>query len=285
MPPTFRFAPSPNGYLHLGHAYSAILNYDLAMTHGGRFLLRIEDIDVARSRPDYVEAIFEDLAWLGLTWDEPVVFQSERFPAYEAAAQKLNALGITYRCAATRTQLAAAFDDGAPRDPDGAPRYRPICRADGAENPPACEIGDMPSSVRLSMSRASARLPHRAIVTEWYTDGRQQARHADPTAWGDAIIVRKDTPASYHLAVVVDDAAQGISHVVRGADLAPATDLHALLQCLLGLAPPVYHHHRLILAEDGRKLSKSSRDTALRELRRQGVKAGDIRTRLGLPKP
>ena len=273
--PVLRFAPSPNGELHLGHALSALTGYAMARRLGGRFLLRIEDIDRARCRPEYIDGIFRDLAWLGITWEEPVWRQSDRFDVYKAAAKKLEVQGLIYPCFATRSEIQAAAIPGA-LDPDGAPLYPGLGR-----HLPAAEVARRKSTgeayaLRLDMAAAvetAGRLGGGTSLSFVSID--ELLRHsqvaANPDRWGDAVILRKDVPASYHLAVVVDDAAQGVTHVVRGRDLLAATDLHRLLQVLLGLAPPAYHHHRLIADETGRKLSKSYADISLRQLREAGV--------------
>ncbi len=276
-----RFAPSPNGLLHVGHALSAIFAHDLARANGGRFLLRIEDIDVARRRPEFVTAIFEDLNWLGLTWEEPVLVQSEHFPEYLAAADRLIQMGLLYPCFATRSDIAAAAD-AEKTDPDGAPLYPGIWRGASAEDvTQRMESGDSPA-LRLNMDAAMKALAEKRgdaplTFVEVAEDGARETRTAQPQRWGDAVIVRKDVPASYHLAVVVDDARQGVTHVTRGQDLFAATDLQRLLQELLELPEPVYSHHRLIKWSNGQKLSKSNEDMGLRALREEGATAEDIR--------
>ena len=271
-PPVFRFAPSPNGELHLGHALSALVGWERARACGGRFLLRIEDIDTGRSRPQFVAGILADLAWLGIAWEEPVVFQSQRLSAYRAAAARLELMGLLYPCFATRAEIAAAA--GGARDPDGAPLYRGLYKGrDVSEVAPRRAAGGA-FALRIDMAAAiaaaAAKLGGASLdFTELAEDGTSQTIEARPERWGDAVIVRKDVPASYHLAVVVDDAWQGVTHVTRGRDLYPATDLHRLLQVLLDLPAPVYHHHRLITDDTGRKLAKSARDTSLRALARK----------------
>jgi glutamyl-Q tRNA(Asp) synthetase len=291
--PTFRFAPSPTGYLHLGHAYSALLNAELARRHDGRLLLRIEDIDTGRARPEFALAIEEDLAWLGLTWEGPVVRQSDRFERYTTAAEHLEQRGLLYACAATRRDIADALATGsAPpaRDPDGAPLYRPICGGDRSVSNRLnrrCLKTQGPFAKRLDMALAVAAAlavnPAPFAFTAW--DGRDalSQQPAEPSQWGDAVIVRKDTPASYHLACVVDDAAQGITHIVRGADIAPSTGLHVLLQRLLDLPSPVYHHHDLLLGSDGEKLSKGNAAPSLRQMRADGATPETIREMVGVP--
>jgi glutamyl-Q tRNA(Asp) synthetase len=274
MPPVFRFAPSPNGYLHLGHALSALLNADLARAAGGRLLLRIEDIDETRCRPDYEAAIYEDLAWLGIAWEQPVRRQSEYYGDYRAALARLEAMALTYRAYESRAEIARAASGC---DPDGAPLY-PGRNAILSESEIArrAAAGE-PYAVRLDIAAALART---GPLT--WTESGQGLVVANPAAWGDVILARKETPTSYHLSVVVDDAAQGVTDVVRGQDLFPSTGVHRLLQALLGLAEPRYRHHRLILDADGKKLSKSTAATALRELRAQGVTPAEIRRRVGL---
>ena len=289
MPPVFRFAPSPNGYLHLGHALSAILNYEAALKSGGRFLLRIEDIDTTRCRPEYETAIYEDLAWLGLAWEQPVRRQSEHLDDYRAAIARLSDIGLLYPAFESRAELArlvTARERTAPwpRDPDGAPLYAGEAKKlTAAEREHLVEKG-VPFALRLDLNAALARL---AAPLTWHDDGSGPAGEtgriaARPEAWGDVVLARKETPTSYHLSVVVDDALQGITHVVRGEDLFWSTSVHRLLQKLLGLPTPRYRHHRLIRDAAGRKLAKSTHSTALRELRAAGVTPAEVRARLGL---
>lgn len=279
MPPVFRFAPSPNGYLHLGHALSALLNADMAQAAGGRLLLRIEDIDAARCRPEYERAIAEDLIWLGLAWEQPVRRQSEHYGDYQAALSRLDAMGLIYPSFESRAEIARLASGS---DPDGAPLYR------GGANVPAAErarrlTADEPYALRLDMAAALARGgPLAWTETGAGPGGETGVIAADPAAWGDVVLARKDTPTSYHLAVVADDAAQGVTDVVRGRDLFHATAVHRLLQTLLGLPQPRYHHHRLILDEAGAKLSKSTQATSLRELRARGVTVAQLRKLVGL---
>lgn len=282
-PPVFRFAPSPNGYLHLGHALSALLNAEAARAAGGRMLLRIEDIDVTRCRPEFEAAIYEDLAWLGVTWDEPVRRQSEHFADYRAALARLEAMDLVYPSFESRAEIAAlvAEREPWPRDPDGAPLYPGVARSMPQDERARRIAAGEPYALRLDMQKAMAQFGGRLTWAE-SGDGVTGEILADPAAWGDVILARKDTPASYHLAVVVDDAHQGVTDVVRGLDLFHATSMHRLLQTLLGLPAPRYRHHRLILDADGRKLSKSTAATALRELRAQGLTPSDIRRRVGL---
>jgi glutamyl-Q tRNA(Asp) synthetase len=283
-----RFAPSPNGYLHLGHAYSALLNADMVRGTGGRLLLRIEDIDAERCDPEYEAAIYEDLRWLGIAWHEPVRRQSEHFAEYQAALTKLEAMGLLYPSFESRSEisaLVAQFERRGPwpRDPDGAPLYPGHAHnLDAAERERRRAAG-APFALRLAMDAAVAR----AGVLHWTETGRGPQGEtgkltAAPQLWGDVIVARKEVPTSYHLAVVIDDALQGATDVVRGQDLFYATGVHRLLQALLGLPEPVYHHHRLVLDAEGRKLSKSTLATGLRELRAKGATAADIRRMVGL---
>ncbi len=282
--PVVRFAPSPNGYLHLGHAYSALRNYEFARRHGGRFLLRIEDIDMGRARPEFEQAIYEDLAWLGIEWETPVLRQSEYFGAYAIALEKLNALGLLYSCTCTRNEILeeVKLREEWPRDPDGAPIYPGTCRDASASSLLRQITSDKPVAQRLNMTQAIGALQGPVGWIEYgeQEDGRSVS--AQPSIWGDVVVGRKDVPGSYHIAVVVDDAEQGVTDVIRGMDLFEATSLHRLLQELLNLPAPVYHHHRLITDEHERKLSKSAGSPALRDLRAQGVTVADIRAQLEL---
>ena len=283
-----RVAPSPNGYLHLGHAYSALLNYDMARELGGRLLLRIEDIDASRCRPEYEAAIYQDLGWLGISWDESVRRQSEQFDDHRAALVKLEAQDLIYPSFESRSEIAAlvaARDRQGhwPRDPDGVPLYPGRARKlPAAERERRRRAGE-PFALRLAMDAAVAR----AGVLTWSEtglgpQGQTGLVTAAPHMWGDVVLARKEVPASYHLAVTVDDALQDVTDVVRGQDLFWATGIHRLLQLLLGLPEPVYHHHKLILDADGRKLSKSTHATSLRELRADGATPADVRRMVGL---
>jgi len=289
----FRFAPSPNGYLHLGHALSAVLNFDMARKSGGRFLLRIEDIDTARCRPEYETAIYQDLAWLGLTWEEPVWRQSAHFDVYEAALGQLDSMGLIYPSFESRAEISRLVADRDrtgpwPRDPDGVPFYPGDAkRLSAVERRRRRDAGD-PFALRLDMAAAMKLACLHSARLAWTETGAGPGGEtgtiaADPAAWGDVILARKDMPTSYHLSAVVDDARQGITHVVRGEDLFHVTGLHHLLQELLGLPQPVYHHHRMIRDADGHKLSKSTRATGLRELRAGGATPSDIRWTIGQP--
>ncbi len=280
-PPVLRFAPSPNGELHLGHALSALTGYAMAKRLGGRFLLRIEDIDLGRCRPEHVDGIFSDLEWLGIAWEEPVWRQSQRFAEYQDAARTLQAQGLLYPCFASRSEIQAAARPGA-LDPDGAPLYpglhRHLPQTDIARRTAAGE----PYAMRIDMAAARRRVAATPLTYVALDQALQPASVvADPARWGDAVIQRKDVPTSYHLAVVVDDAAQGVTHIVRGTDLLAATDLHVLLQVLLRLPTPCYHHHRLLTDAAGRKLAKSFGDTSLRQLRDGGLRPEQLRQMIG----
>jgi len=281
----FRFAPSPNGPLHLGHALSALTGFDMAHRAGGRFLLRIEDIDVARCREEHVADIVEDLSWLGITWEEPVLRQSQHFAVYVQAAAWLESQGLLYPCFASRSEIEAAAPGSV--DPDGAPLYPGLHKGLARETVEARMQNGERFALRLDMERALAKAREHLsgaplTFTELDETGRAEVVEAHPERWGDAVILRKDVPASYHLAVVVDDARQGVTHVTRGRDLFAATDLHRLLQVLLGLPEPVYHHHRLLTDAEGRKLAKSAGDTGLGTLRAAGASTADVRRMLGL---
>jgi len=282
--PILRFAPSPTGHLHVGHAFSALFTARMAERLGGRFLLRIEDTDATRCRPEFEAAIYEDLAWLGLIWEEPVRRQSDHLADYAAALDTLREMGLAYPCFASRKDIAEAAERLGPqwpRDPDGAPLYPGLCRdADPAASAPRIAAGE-PYALRLDNARALARLDARLSYVSFDEAGARRQVTVHPERWGDILLASRDRPASYHLAVVVDDALQGVTHVTRGADLEAATDIHRLLQALLGLPAPLYCHHRLILDPSGRKLAKSARDKSLRSLRAEGVTAADVRRQLG----
>ena len=251
--PKTRFAPSPNGLLHLGHAYAAVVAHDLARARGGGFVLRIEDIDGTRSRAELVPEVLSDLEWLGLGWDEDVVFQSQRLASYAAAGERLKALGLLYPCQCTRAEvLAAAHEQG----PDG-PVYPGTCRHRAADPAGAAWRIDMAKAIELAGP----------LTWEDELAGQQVA---DPAPFGDVVLLRKEAPASYHLAATLDDAADGITLVTRGADLFRASHVHRLLQALLELPVPRWHHHGLLVEADGRKLAKRRGSPALADLRRAG---------------
>jgi glutamyl-Q tRNA(Asp) synthetase len=284
-----RFAPSPNGWLHLGHAYSAIFAFRTAKDLGGRFLLRIEDIDIGRCRPEYEAGIYEDLHWLGLEWETPVRRQSAHFRDYETALKRLRDMGLAYPCFATRKEISDAIDASGigharwPVDPDGAPIYPGLYK-----DLPPTELNRLmwegrTYAWRLDMEKALVRAEdmNGGPITFFEETGGPKGERGqlaiDPLRFGDVIIARKDVPTSYHLAVTVDDAIQNVTVVTRGQDLFPATYVHRLLQILLGLPEPRYRHHPLIRDKNGRRLSKSARDRGLRELRFAGASPEDVR--------
>lgn len=269
LTPAFRFAPSPNGRLHLGHAYSALLNEREAKMAGGRLLVRIEDIDTIRCTPALARACLGDLAWLGLQWEEPVRHQSRHLAEYQSALEQLQDLGLIYPCTCTRRDIAMKADPTR-LDPEGQSLYPGTCRGLGRSR-------DAPHALRLDMKKACAML--KAPLT--FIELSEGEIIADPQAWGDVILARRDIATSYHIAVVVDDALQEITDVVRGRDLFAATAIHRLLQELLGFPAPLYRHHRLIGDEAGRKLSKSAGDRSLASLRDAGVTPEEIRRELG----
>jgi glutamyl-Q tRNA(Asp) synthetase len=286
--PVFRFAPSPNGRLHLGHALSALSNERLARELGGRLLLRIEDIDPLRSRPEFEQAIRDDLDWLGIAFAGEVRRQSEHFSDYAAALGRLQARGLVYPCFCSRQDVRRAIAARAatsavpwPIDPDGAPLYPGICRALAPEAAGARVAAGEPHVLRLTMDKALAALGAPAGYSLFDDTGQASWVVADPARWGDVVLARRETPTSYHLAVVVDDALQGVSHVVRGRDLEAATDIHVVLQKLLRLPTPLYHFHPLLRDETGQKLAKSRLSESLADLRARGVTAAQIRTQLG----
>ena len=270
MQPVSRFAPSPTGRLHLGHAYSALLAHDYARERDGAFLLRIEDIDPGRARPEHVGGIIEDLAWLGLEWDGEIVFQSERLALYAEALGRLKERGLAYPCFCTRSAIAAeiAASAAAPHGPDG-PLYPGTCRALEPEER-ARRAAAEPHAWRLDVARAVG-----AAGPLFWEDGDTEVR-AEPEAHGDVVLARKDAPVSYHLAVTVDDAAQGVTDVVRGRDLFAATDIHRLLQALLELPTPHYRHHDLLTGADGRRLAKRHGAPTLADLRAAGADPGAL---------
>jgi glutamyl-Q tRNA(Asp) synthetase len=286
-PPVFRFAPSPNGYLHLGHAFSALLNFDLATRSGGRFLLRIEDIDAARCKPEFETAIHQDLAWLGIGWETPVRRQSQHLADYRDALEKLLAQGLVYPSFESRAEIAHLVTQREtvapwPRDPDGVSLYPGAAKRLSPAERTRLLQSDVPYALRLDMDAACAR----AGGLSWVELGEgvegESGVVARPEAWGDVILARKEMATSYHLSVVIDDALQGVTEVVRGRDLFWSTSVHRLLQSLLGLPSPVYRHHRLVPDDSGKKLSKSTAATGLRELRADGATPAEIRRRVGL---
>lgn len=278
-----RFAPSPTGLLHLGHAYSALTAYTAAQRENGTFLLRIEDIDQPRSKPEFTQAIFDDLAWLGLAWPHPVVFQSARMPAYKTALDRLISLDLCYPCQCTRKDILTALS--APQDGD-AKSYGP----DGPVYPGTCRARKMETTaqtdaLRLDMEKAVAVLKEPLAYLEIGENVPELVQITAETLLnevGDIVIARKDIGTSYHLAVVVDDAYQNVTHVTRGKDLRPATAIHRLLQALLGYPVPIYRHHRLIRDESGKRLAKRDGARSLQHYRAEGATPQDIRQIAGL---
>ncbi|MEN3791455.1 tRNA glutamyl-Q(34) synthetase GluQRS [Fulvimarina sp. MAC3] len=288
--PVFRFAPSPNGELHLGHAYSALINHRMARENHGKFLLRLEDIDLARCSLAYEEQIVEDLHFLGVDWDETRRRQSDHFDEYAAALEALHVADLIYPAFMTRGEIRRhaerySEEEGMdwPRDPDGAPLYPGLDRTmPDAEREQKMADGER-YAWRLNMDAALAEVSSLDWL-EWGEgpDGEHGVVAADPKVWGDVVLARRDIPTSYHLAVTVDDGLQRVTDVVRGRDLFHSTSVHRLLQTLLGLPAPRYHHHDLIFGEDGRKLSKSAGDTSIRALRAAGCTRDDIVKMVGL---
>jgi glutamyl-Q tRNA(Asp) synthetase len=281
-----RFAPSPTGHLHLGHAYSALIAWTAAAEAGGQVILRIEDIDRTRCRPEFEAAIYDDLAWLGLKWPTPVRRQSDHFPDYAAALDRLRTLGVVYRCFLTRSEIAEA-SLSAPHGPDG-PVYRgPVDEMSDDEVAARIARGD-PYAWRLSLRYSQDLLGEEFARMVFHETGEgPNGEHgevrAQPDLLGDVILARKDTPASYHLAVVHDDALQKINHVSRGQDLFASTHIHVLIQKLLGLPTPVYRHHRLLTGPDGKRYAKRDRSLTLAALRSSGATPAEIRRRIGFP--
>ncbi|PWK63311.1 tRNA glutamyl-Q(34) synthetase GluQRS [Aminobacter sp. AP02] len=288
--PVFRFAPSPNGELHLGHALSALTNQRMAQASSGRLLLRIEDIDITRCTAEFEAGIYRDLAWLGIGWEQPVRRQSEHFGEYQAALERLQREELVYPAFMSRGEIRGAIMDHEatgkswPRDPDGAPVYPGNDKALSARERRRRIDAGAPFAWRLDTAAALAGLGSPLDWREW-ADGNMTATSeivADPLQWGDVIIARREIPTSYHLSVVIDDALQSVSHVVRGQDLYFATSVQRVLQEVLELPQPTYFHHRLVLGPDGRKLSKSQRDTGLNALREAGETPETLVARLGL---
>jgi glutamyl-Q tRNA(Asp) synthetase len=279
-----RFAPSPTGHLHLGHAFAALTAYDAARRHGGRFLLRIEDIDRDRCRLEFEQAIYEDLAWIGLEWEEPPLRQSERMDTYRAALARLDAGGLVYPCFCTRTEIAAEIARAAeaPHSTEG-PLYPGTCRElSEAERQVRLDSG-IPCAFRLKARKALGRIGEVQFEEHGRgPSGEHGTITADPMVFGDVVLARKALPAAYHLAVVVDDAFQGVTMVTRGEDLFMATHVQQLIRALLNLPSPIYAHHKLILDGNGRKFSKRDRGVTLREMRQSGFTPEQIRERLGL---
>jgi glutamyl-Q tRNA(Asp) synthetase len=272
-PVVTRFAPSPTGYLHLGHAFSALTAWHAARDVGGRFLLRIEDIDIRRCKPAFTEAILVDLAWLGLDWDGAVRRQSRHFDDYGAALDRLSTMGLIYPCFCTRADIAAATS--APHGPDG-PLYPGTCRHRSGDERRQLMAAGTEFALRLDAAKAAATAGPYSFHDALHGDVE-----GNPLLFGDVVIARKDTPTSYHLAVTVDDHLQGVTLVTRGEDLYPATHVHVLLQRLLGYATPSYAHHRLLTDADGRRFAKRDRALTLRSMRGSGTSPADVRQQAG----
>ncbi|MCP4318669.1 MAG: tRNA glutamyl-Q(34) synthetase GluQRS [Hyphomicrobiales bacterium] len=280
----FRFAPSPNGALHLGHAYSALCNFEMAQACGGAMLLRMEDIDTVRCTPQFERQMVDDLRWLGIAWPEPIRRQSEHFTDYRAALEKLQDMGLVYPAFLTRRQIGEAVSNAEqegrlwPRDPDGAPLYPGTERALSEAERDAAICSGKPYAWRLDIENACAAAGAELTWNESGSgpEGQSGVIAAEPARWGDVILARKDTPTSYHLSVTIDDALQKITDVVRGHDLFHATSVHRLLQRLLVLPQPDYHHHLLLIDQTGKKLSKSDGDTAIGALRDRGLTAENV---------
>jgi glutamyl-Q tRNA(Asp) synthetase len=276
--PILRFAPTPNGRLHLGHAYSALLNERTKQALGGRLLIRMEDLDRTRCKDEYAKAILEDIGWLGVAFETPIRRQSEHADDYRRAYQRLEAQGVLYPCFCTRNEIeTASRAAGLGLDPDGAPLYTGRCRTSARR--PTTEPAP---TLRLDVARALDLAPANLFWREFGETDRERLEPADPSAWGDVALKRRGALATYHVAVVVDDARQGVTDVVRGRDLFHATGLHRLLQVLLGFEAPRYRHHRLVLDTAGEKMSKSASSTPLLSLRRQGLTPSQVRDTLGL---
>ncbi len=280
MSVTTRFAPSPTGYLHLGHAFSAFNARKRARDAGGRFLLRLEDIDPARCRPEFAAAIVEDLNWLGLDWDGPVRVQSEHLAEYRAVLDRLAAQGLVYPCFCTRSDVMRELSASAaaPHAPDGAPLYPGTCR----------RLSPRQRADRLGAGeRWALRLDMAAALRPglFYEEAGEGRIACHPEAFGDVVLARKDAPASYHLCVTHDDAVQGVTLVTRGEDLRPSTDLHRLIQALMGWPVPAYAHHRLIVDTDGKRLAKRNRAVTLRDMRERGIPPMEIIERLRAEAP
>jgi glutamyl-Q tRNA(Asp) synthetase len=272
-----RFAPSPTGYLHLGHAFSALFAWHHAREAGGRFLLRLEDIDPTRCRPEYATAIHEDLAWLGLDWDGEVRVQSQHLAEYRAVLDALAARGLLYPCFCSRADIQQSA--AAPHTPEGAPLYPGTCRGLSEDERAGRIAAGEPHALRLNMQRARALVPSGgdSPATLTFDEAAEGIIRCRPEQFGDVVLARKDTPASYHLCVTHDDAMQGVTLVTRGEDLKPATHLHRLLQSLMGWATPRYAHHDLLTGAHGRRLAKRDRAATLRELRAAGRSPADVR--------
>jgi glutamyl-Q tRNA(Asp) synthetase len=284
-----RFAPSPTGLLHLGHAYSVLIAYDAARKAGGKLLLRIEDIDSTRCRPEYEAAILEDLAWLGITWDNSIRRQSDHLAAYAAALDRLRTMGVLYRCFLTRkeiSELSLSAPHGAGEGPDGVVYRGPAHPMSTDEEEMRIARGDSFAwrvSMRYSQDLLGEEFARLVFVEQQDGSDEEHIVAAHPESLGDVILGRKDTPASYHIAVVHDDALQRVTHIIRGEDLRASTHVHVLLQKLLRFSTPIYRHHRLLVGPEGKRYAKRDKSLTLAALRNEGVSAGEIRARIGLP--
>lgn len=285
--PVFRFAPSPNGHLHLGHAYSALLNLKMARESGGKILLRLEDIDTTRCTPQLESQMLRDLEWIGFEWDEEPRRQSEHFDTYQEALKTLQSRELVYPATLSRTEIKkyaashAHNNDHWPTDPDGAPLYPGTERELDSGKQEEILNSEKPFAMRLDIKKALQSFG-KDIAWKETRSGETKTIMANPQAWGDVILARKDTPTSYHLCCVMDDALQGITHVVRGMDLYHTTSIHVLLQEVLELPRPVYHHHDLIVDESAEKLSKSKKHESLLNLRETGISPQEVKKRIGL---
>ncbi|MGI9421371.1 MAG: tRNA glutamyl-Q(34) synthetase GluQRS [Geminicoccaceae bacterium] len=281
-PAVTRFAPTPSGYLHLGHAYSALLAWEASRAGRGRFLLRIEDIDIGRCRPEFEQGIYDDLRWLGLAWDGEPFRQSDHMAGYADALDRLDRLGVLYPCFCTRRKIRAEIADAgrAPHGPSGEALYPGICRTLGVDERRRRIGANEPFALRIDVARA-LELTGPLV----WNDLRVGEIEADPASLGDVVLARKDVPTSYHLAVTIDDALQGVTLITRGEDLFHATHIHRLLQSLLGLPAPAYYHHNLIADSTGMRIAKRNRAVTLRTLRHMGKQPADIWRLIGLPEP
>lgn len=278
-----RFAPSPTGYLHLGHAYAALVAFNAAQQSGGRFIVRIEDIDQGRCRAEFEDAIYEDLSWLGLQWEEPVRRQSDHFDEYAGALETLEKRGLLYPCFCTRKEIQTeiAQSGHAPHvGPDG-PLYPGTCRNLNTDERKARMANEKSYAMRLDMAKAKRD----AGTLQWLDAKNNETVTATPEIFGDVVLARKDTPTSYHLACTLDDHIQNVTLVTRGEDLYPATHVHRLLQALLGLDTPNYHHHRLMTDDSGTRFAKRDQALTIRALREQGLSPNEVREKIGNDTP
>lgn len=273
-----RFAPSPTGELHLGHAYSALLAFETAKMNNGKFILRIEDTDLGRCRPEFSDKIFEDLHWLGIDWEKPVRFQAQHFDEYDAAIAKLQQMGVLYRCFKTRKEMEQAALSAPHGFRDGIDGIKQAILISQAEEEDRLARGES-FAWRLSATRAADALSSHDLYFEEITKGKIKV---DPFLNGDIIVARKDNQASYHLCAVHDDALQNITHIIRGQDLIGATHIQVILQNLFGFSTPIYNHHPLIIGEDGMRLAKRDKSQTLRFLRENGVSVAEVRKLIGL---